>query len=355
MKYSLKLLFALAFCCFWISESQAQDARFTQFYYAPQQSNPALTGAFNGQYRFIANYRSQYGVILDNNAFKTMAASFDMRLPVGRYDFAAFGLNVMKDDVGVAQFNMTSAALGGAYHKQLGGGLYSRTPQYLVAGFQLEGGQRGFDAKKLWFTNQFQVGANSAFIDYDADSGENFQENNTGLYFGLNAGILYYGIFDHNLSFYVGGSIYHLNQPTISFTQTPDEVLKTKYVFNIGGEFPIADNVSLLPSALVMMQDPSFSTTAGVNLRYNRREWKEVAVRAGVWSHLSNRLEDEMHMDAMSVAAILEMERVHIGLSYDITSSVLKAANDTRGGFEVSFTYIQPPKNRRQKVTCPRF
>lgn len=48
-----------------IPESNAQDARFAQFYYAPLQLNPALTGVFEGQFRespITANYIPAYSV-----------------------------------------------------------------------------------------------------------------------------------------------------------------------------------------------------------------------------------------------------------------------------------------------------
>jgi len=51
---------------------------------------------------------------------------------------------------------------------------------------------------------------------------------------------------------------------------------------------------------------------------------------------------------------VLEMERWNIGLSYDVTTSVLAAANNSRGAFEVSFIYTHPA-TWRTNVKCPNF
>ena len=43
-----------------VFSAKAQDIHFSQFHAAPVLLNPALTGAFGGEARFIANYRSQW-------------------------------------------------------------------------------------------------------------------------------------------------------------------------------------------------------------------------------------------------------------------------------------------------------
>ena len=93
---------------------------------------------------------------------------------------------------------------------------------------------------------------------------------------------------------------------------------------------------------------------AGANFRYTNRDWREVAIRAGGWTHFSNQLDSGVGMDAIVATTVLEMERWNIGLSYDITTSVLATANNSRGAFEVSFIYTQPARSRTN-VTCPKF
>jgi hypothetical protein len=71
-----KFLFTLFVCIALASVSTAQDPNFSQFFASPLTLNPALTGKFDGVYRFAANYRNQWPTI--SNAYTTMTASIDM-------------------------------------------------------------------------------------------------------------------------------------------------------------------------------------------------------------------------------------------------------------------------------------
>ena len=335
---------------------RAQDARFAQFYASPLQVNPALTGLFAGQMRLTVNYRELYTSILGNQAYRTISAGAEMRYPVSRSDYAAFGLTALRDQVGESQFTRTQGALSGAYLKQLSGGRSRTSGQYLVAGAQLGFGQRGFDWQKLWFSEQFFVddATRQAFVDYGASSGETFPSMRTGLYLDFNAGLLWYTVNDENNSFYVGGSIFHLNQPNISFTEDFNERLYRKFVGHLGGELPFGrTGFSLLPAAAVMSQGPAFSTTAGANLRFSSNEWREVALRAGAWAHVSNRLEQK-GLDAIILSSVLELNQWQLGFSYDLTTSSLTRSNNARGAFEVSLIYMSAER-ARSSVLCPNF
>jgi len=123
----------------------------------------------------------------------------------------------------------------------------------------------------------------------------------------------------------------------------------------MGGEAPLGSSgFSVLPALLIMSQGPAFSGMAGANIRYTQREWREVALRPGLWVHASNRL-DKTSTDAMIVSAILEMDRWQVGLSYDLTVTDLRDSNNGRGAFEVSMIYTQPGGGYRSRVECPKF
>jgi type IX secretion system PorP/SprF family membrane protein len=333
-------------------DAQAQDPRLSQFYAAPLEVNPAMIGVFDGRYRIVANYRELYSSILANHPFRTMAASFDMRSRVQKGDFAGFGFSVMHDEAGVAQFQRVKANVGGSYMKQLGGSRYATYDQYLIAGAQLGMGQHGLNWQRLWFSQQFNTAG--GFIDFDSDPGESFDRLSTDLYLDFNAGLLWYVVMDKNASFYLGGALHHLNQPNVSLLEDGRESLHTRWTAQVGGELPFSQQLSLLPAVLVMGQHTHLSTTAGANFRYNNRDWKEVAIRAGGWVHLSNRLDQGIAMDAVIFTTVLEMERLSIGISYDVTTSLLAAANNSRGAFELSLVYVQPAK-WRTNVSCPKF
>lgn len=331
---------------------QAQDPRFSQFYASPLELNPALMGVYEGQFRVVANYRDAYSSILQSNSFRTMAASFEMKTPVQRTDFFGFGISALRDQAGEGDFTRTKANLGGSFLKKLGGSRYSPYDQYLVAGAQAGFGQHSLNWQKLWFSNQFD--SDNGSINFGGSTGEPLERQNTDLYLDVNAGLLWYIVFDDNLSLYAGGAFHHLTSPNVSFLEEGEETLERRWVAHAGGEIPLSREISLLPAVAVMSQGPHFSTSVGGNIRYTNRDWREVAIRAGAWSHLVNNLDEGITMDAIVFTTFLEMERWNVGISYDVTTSVLRNANNSRGAFELSFIYIQPSRSRYD-VECPKF
>ncbi len=174
------------------------------------------------------------------------------------------------------------------------------------------------------------------------------------MFFDFNAGLLWYAVFDRDKSLYFGGSIYHLPKPKISFLEVGQSRLNQRLVLHAGGQLPVTDDISILPAVLFMSQGVATSLSGGLNIRYSGREWREVAIRAGLWAHLSNQGK-QLGMDAITVSTILEFERLKFGVSYDITVSTLKQATNSRGAFEFSVIYTHPPRARRARTVCPGF
>jgi type IX secretion system PorP/SprF family membrane protein len=334
----------------------AQDAHFSQFYSSPLQMNPALTGVFPGEYRFTANYRTQNYAVLGNQAYKSIAASFEGRRPVGRDDYYSLGIAILRDQVGESQFSQSRAVLSGSYLKHIGSGRSRGSGQFLIGGAQLGIAQWSYDWNDLWFTEQFEVmpGSQTAFINFASSNGEALSMMETDLFMEFNAGVLYYNVIDEDNSFYLGGALHHLTEPNVSFLDDQSEMLHSRWVGQAGGQVSLTREASLLPAIAVMGQGPSFLGIGGMNLRYSNRDWREVAIRAGLWGRVANQGESGMGLDAMVVSAILEVERWQFGLSYDVTVSDLSTANNSRGAFELSLIYVHPSKDRF-KVICPKF
>lgn len=331
---------------------RAQDPRFSQYYASPWNLNPAMTGVFEGRWRVTANYRDQWGSILGNVPFRTYAVAGDVRFNVGAGDdYAAFGIGAMHDEAGTARYAQNKVQLGGGFLKQLSGGRYEAA-HYLSAGAQLGFGQNSVDWSRLWFTRQFD--SVNETPDASLPSGEAGQNANSGLYLDFNAGLLWYVLFGENGFFYAGGAMHHLNAPDISLIGANKETLYSRWSGHLGGQLPVTENFSLLPGALVMKQGPAFETDFGLNLRYSNNDVNELALRAGAWARLGNRLDKGIQADAVTIVGMLELERWMLGLSYDITVSTLSRANNSRGAFELSLTYFHP-EYRRGRVQCPRF
>ena len=343
------------------TEAQAPDPRFAQFYAAPLQLNPAMTGVFEGHFRVNANYREQWASTLGSVPFRTVGAGFDMRYKIVGDDYMGIGINAIRDEVGDGTLTINRGYLNLSYMKQLSGGRYSPNDQYLIFGGQLGAGQNSVDWDRFWYSAQFDD--NILAPNTTIDNGEpniSGSSSTTDTYLDFNAGLMWYAIFGDNTSIWVGAAMNHLNSPDVSFVDGQREVMYTRWLGHLGGELPFNSSLSLLPAIAIMGQGPSISTTLGANFRYTNHDWNEVAIRTGLWSHVNRRVDGEgtedtrLGMDAMTVAMILEINSWNIGVSYDVTTSSWKDANNGRGAFELSLIYVQAAKTRI-KVNCPKF
>lgn len=353
MKQLSKPIFLLvALLALFSSNLQAQDPRFSQYYASSWNLNPAMTGVFNGRWRATANYRDQWNSFLSPVPFRTYAASFESRYNVGaNNDYASFGIGAMHDEAGTARFVQNKVQIGGAFLKQLSGGR-NTAEHYLSAGAQVGFGQNSIDWSKMWFSRQFDSGTERP--DLGASSGEPNANASSPLYLDFNAGLLWYVVFPNEGFFYAGGAMHHLNAPTISLIEDNKETLYSRWSGHVGGQFPLTENFAILPGVQIMQQGPAMETDLGVNFRYSNNDLNELALRAGAWGRVGNKLDQGFQMDAITIVGMLELNRWMLGLSYDITVSGLTDANNSRGAFEVSLTYFHP-EYRRSRVTCPKF
>ena len=127
MKRKFTILYLALFLC--AVKVFAQDPQFSQFYAAPLMLNPAMTGAFKGNYRFTGIYRSQWASILQTNAsdrkgtpvFRTYSASVDFRTSKGFLpkDAFGFGLVLMADKAGAVDFGTIGVLGSVSYFKSL--------------------------------------------------------------------------------------------------------------------------------------------------------------------------------------------------------------------------------------------
>jgi type IX secretion system PorP/SprF family membrane protein len=353
--FSFLLFFTLLWGGFGLTTAtvQAQDPHFAQFYNAPLQVNPAMTGVHSGRFRVAINYREQWGSVLDD-PFRTVGASFDMRHRIGRGDYMAWGMNALRDQAGGSPYVRNQGYLNAAYMKQLSGNRYRTSDQFLVGGLQIGAGQHTLDFSNLWFSNQFDFGTEQ--VNTALPNGE-MTNASSGIYLDFNAGLLYYALFGDNASLYFGGAYHHLNGPEISFLDNSSQTLYRRWVGQIGGEIPLTRELSMLPAAIVMGQGPSLMTIFGLNFRYTNRDWREVAIRAGAWGQFTRRTDVEggdFMFPSVIFSTILEMERFNIGISYDVNAGELSAPTNSRGAFELSFIYIHPA-SPRERVKCPKF
>lgn len=325
----------------------AQDIHFSQFYMSPLNLNPALTGVMDCNARLTVNYRNQWSSILKSNAFNTFSASYDAKIPVGRYDYFGVGGTLWADKAGSAGFHTYTGKISGSYSKQMASGRGSS--HYLSIGAELGGAQRGVDGTKLRWGNQYSNGTFNESITGETLDRENF------FFMDMAVGLLWFSVLDDNTNFYIGGAYHHLNQPDVSFFDNGNEPQFTKITAHAGGEIGVSRNFVVVPGALVFLQGPLFQLNAGTNIRFllgDNQSYQSFDL--GVWTRLSNRLDDGIHADALILSARFDYNNVGVGLSYDLNISELSAASRGNGAFELSAFYKVCGSERRN-VYCPKF
>lgn len=329
------LYLLLVICAFY--KAEAQDPHFSQFFASPLTLNPALTGKFDGDLRISGNYRNQWPTI--NRAFTTTTVAVDM--PIMRKSISStdtWGVGVMgySDQSANSALKFNYLSLSTAFHKGLDEDGYSQ----IGAGFQASYSNMMLNVLDLKFEDQLTP------FGFTGTTSEVF--NNSTLknnYFDLNAGVLYSGSTSDKNNFYAGISIYHINRPKQKFTGS-FFLLNPRTTFHGGGYFPVGNNSTIHLSALYSMQNGSAETVLGGALELPVSEGdKSTSVYFGSWLRVN---------DALIPYVGLEFSNVRLGASYDVNTSSLKAASQSRGGMEISMIYIKKAPNRKG-LPCPKF
>lgn len=320
--------------------TQAQDPHFSQFYASPLTLNPALTGRFDGNFRFAANYRNQWPTI--NNAFTTMTASLDMPILTNRLpEFDTWGVGIigLSDQSGNKILRNNYIGLSTAYSK----GLDEDGFHQISVGFQGVYATKRLDVSMADFEDELTA---LGFTGVTSEVFSNQQVNVS--YFDLNVGGLYTGSTNGYNNFYLGLSMYHVNRPKESFIGG-NYYLQPRMTIQGGGYTPMGGNKTFHGSFIHQRQAGSSETVFGgaVSMNMNGEEEKPTEVYAGLWYRWN---------DAIIPYIGLEVQNFRFGFTYDVNSSSLRTASNTRGGAELSLIYVNKPGDPNLKKTnCPKF
>lgn len=334
------LKIALLLCCLWpCGKAFSQDLHFSQFYNAPLNLNPALTGVFSGDQRFGANYREQWASV--PVPYLTFSGAYDEKLytPITPGGLLSWGLVFNYDRAGDGQLSWAQLGGNASYTQQLG------DEQYLSVGVQLKAGQRAFDVAKLTFDDQF----NGDLFDPTQASLESFSKTSAA-YMDFGAGAnWFFKDEDSRSQAYAGVAFAHLTRPKVGFRDDAEVRLPMLNNVYASGVVQVGALVDATFHAIYQQQSAYRETLAGIGGRYHLSVEKGKEFALGM--AFSYRLQD---------AAIVYLEGLyqnwHVGLSYDINTSPFKVASQRRGGPELSVRYVifhvKPPEEFK---ACPIF
>jgi type IX secretion system PorP/SprF family membrane protein len=156
---------------FTVGGSFSQDIHWSQFNDIPLFQNPGNAGHFNGDYRFVANYRNQWKSV--TIPFSTFSTSIDMRKK-------NFGLGILffHDQAGDGKFRTVEAQINLAYQFKL----TKDSSNLLRLGLNSGLNHRQLNWDKLYFDNQY----NGYIFDPSLPTNENYQSNRKS---NLNVGL----------------------------------------------------------------------------------------------------------------------------------------------------------------------
>jgi type IX secretion system PorP/SprF family membrane protein len=334
---ALTISLCLSFFAFRLS---AQDIHFSQFNFSPLNQNPANTNLFDGDYRFVGNYKNQWPTVPVR--FNTFSASVEMNfVTLTNGDRLGGGFLFFFDRAGDSRYTSLNTALSFSYIKALG-----KNRQHAVSyGLQFGVLNRSFDYTKLYFDNQW----NGDAYDPNAGSIEAFSQTHLNV-FDLGTGLTYRWQKTERTNVTVGFGVTHLNKPRQTFFNDNSVMLDPRFTVHTRAQVKVAKRVDIVPEFMYQRQDVKQEFLVGAHVKYYIpvNIPHSVALNLGAYSRIA---------DAGWLMAGMDFDNLQVNLSYDINFSHLTAASRYNGGFEVSLIYILAKLKKINKpgAVCPAF
>ncbi len=329
----LKTLLVSFSLLFFTQQFFAQDIHWSQFNDNQLFQNPGHAGHFDGDYRFIANYRNQWKSV--TVPFSTFSMSAD-----AKFKNYGVGLLLSHDQAGDGKFQ--TVELQGNFSRLFK--LTKDSVHILRPGINIGLNYRQINWNNLYFDSQY----NWYVFDPTAPTNELYQSDRRGN-FSIGTGVVYEYHKNDRFKVIGGFGVYNLNRPNQGYY---NEVVKRDIRFNFFGKgtFKINQKWDVVPSFQFSNQGKYHELLLGSSAKYYLTAKKGVyqALYGGVW--FRNR-------DAGYMSFGYDYKDVFVGVSYDINLSKLVPASRARGGVEFAVRYIIrtfKPKRIIHRV-CPDF
>lgn len=311
----------------------AQEPQFTQFYAAPLYLNPAFAGA-DVCSRVSNNYRNQWPGI--PRGFVSYVLSYDHSLPS-----LSSGVGVMftSDKAGSGKLRSTNISGLYAYELQI-------NKQWLARiGVQASYTIRDIDFYNLVFADQIARTGASTSVEIPPGKVS---------YFDMSSGLLVF-----STKYWLGFSTNHLNQPNQSLING-QSILPIKYSLHGGMKIPLRERLGESISPAINFKSQGKFDQLDIGAYYNR-----FPMVLGVWYRgiplLKSYKFGYANNDAFAFLLGIEVQRLNIGYSYDVTVSRL--ISSTSGAHELSLSYqfcdANALKKKKKKapiiIPCPKF
>lgn len=309
-----------------------QDLHYSMFFNSPLNTNPGLTGVFNGDQRFHANYRQQwYQWPVSYQSFD-VGADFKFRSEE-KDNFFGLGALVNYDVAGDLEVKYTGFDVFGSYSIKLGSG-------YLTPGVNIGMGFRSFDSSnamlgEFWNGTQAVVGSANDPLYLGSN-----QDNIT--FVDANAGINY----RHQKSFRkfmdIGLSLNNLLAPSQVFNASSnyESDLFRKLNAYAMANWQIGSKFDLLLNGLASFQGPYQEVVLNGQGKIYLSEEYTTALYLGAGIRLN---------DAWYPMIAIQYNKFYAAFSYDFDLKELRKG----GGPELAVRYIIASPPNPGKRPCP--
>lgn len=330
---------------FFVSETAlSQDIHFAQFFNTPLLINPSLAGGDDGTFNGVLNYREQWKSA--GNAYNTYGVSADGGL-MKKIDkgFLGIGGSVYNDRQGYVALNKLHAKVSLAYHTQI-----SRQ-QFFNAG--ISGGiiQSSIDQTKMIWDDQYDgTGYNPSLTTNETL----FATKSLSPAFSVGVNYLFKeNEYVGKRRFLIGGAVHNLVKVNDALTNSIDKLRSFRYVIHSEGSLPIrGSNIEVQPAGYISIQGVAKELYLGTNIRYELKQEskftdfsKTSSITFGVFAR---------ELKSVIAFAGFQMDKYNIGVSYDFDINGYSVASSGRGGFEVSFRYVNLTKFNKAYTPAPR-
>lgn len=331
----------------------AQDIHFSHIHASPMNINPAMVGVFDGTARVVGNFRSQWQEITAD--YNTFMGSVDFKLAkLDRNSTLGMGIRISSDVAGDLDFTTNSFHIATSWMQALN----KKRNNFLIASIEL--------GRYRSFYNMDNI------ISFDVEPLTRLMSSTEESYYDASAGLMWYGGIFRQDYLYLGGAVFHINQPKVSFVEDEAiEPLYRRYVLHGGANFANNRDLAYLPSFLYMDQGPHKEMNIGTFVRYNGElasagsDFK-ASIMLGAWLRWFVELDGTIGSDAFIGVIRYNFGPLFLSFSYDFNVSTLARVSYGRGGPELSIVYMVggdyrkanasgKRKKRKGAMSCPHF
>jgi len=296
----------------------SQDIHFSQYSVDRLYFNPANVGDISeNDNRFSVQRKSQWSSV--SVPFSSFSTSFERK---NIYKDFNFGVSFVNDKSGSSKITLNQ--LNVALSKK-------------------------FDVLKV---NSFSVGLLAAFgqksIDYSDlffEENENFITNNF-LFPDLGFGVNYQTNSHQIISYNLGYSSFHINNPNNSFNEDQLSKLPIKNNINFGLNYKFSEKTRIISEVIYTKQSSQKEILMGLRAIV---KLDEISLFPLMYYRIN---------DAAIIGFGIEKNNIQANISYDINTSDLRQASNYRSGFEFSVIYVWKKKDKKIEIIeqkCPKY